>query len=44
MAEIRAALAQLLPAHSIPSMVVPVAGLPLTPDGKVDRRELPAQL
>ncbi|MEU0163495.1 amino acid adenylation domain-containing protein [Streptomyces sp. NPDC006261] len=34
--ELRAFVAQRLPAHMVPSLIVPVAALPLTPHGKVD--------
>jgi amino acid adenylation domain-containing protein len=30
-----------LPAHMVPSAIMPLAQLPLTPNGKLDRRELP---
>ncbi|MEO7327316.1 MAG: amino acid adenylation domain-containing protein, partial [Minicystis sp.] len=41
-AEIRAALREKLPAHMVPSAVVRLDALPLSPSGKVDRRALPA--
>ena len=41
-AEIRAQLAQRLPAYMIPAALVAVAALPLTPNGKLDTRALPA--
>jgi hypothetical protein len=39
---LRRALADKLPAHLVPSAVVLVDALPLTPSGKLDRRSLPA--
>src|SRR5262249_45678801 len=41
-AEIRAALAQRLPAHMVPAAVVVVAELPLASNGKLDPHALPA--
>ncbi|MGY6548146.1 MAG: MupA/Atu3671 family FMN-dependent luciferase-like monooxygenase [Roseinatronobacter sp.] len=40
--DLRAALAQVLPAHMLPSVLVPVAAFPLTPNKKIDRKALPA--
>jgi amino acid adenylation domain-containing protein/FkbM family methyltransferase len=39
---VRRFLADTLPPHMVPSAVVPLAELPLTATGKVDRRRLPA--
>ncbi|HEY4056408.1 MAG TPA: phosphopantetheine-binding protein, partial [Kofleriaceae bacterium] len=41
-AEILASLAQRLPAHMVPAVLVVVADLPRSPSGKVDRNALPA--
>ncbi|GAA0434392.1 hypothetical protein Acor_08830 [Acrocarpospora corrugata] len=38
----RDALAERLPPYMVPSVVVPMAAMPLTPNGKVDRLALPA--
>jgi amino acid adenylation domain-containing protein len=40
--DIKNALAQVLPAYMIPAYVMRVDNIPLTPNGKVDRRALPA--
>lgn len=40
--DLRGALAQSLPAHMLPSVLVPVAEFPLTPNKKIDRKALPA--
>ncbi|HEX4955144.1 MAG TPA: condensation domain-containing protein, partial [Thermoanaerobaculia bacterium] len=41
LAPVLAALAQKLPAHMVPTLLVPMAALPLGPTGKVDRKALP---
>ena len=41
--EVREFLGEKLPAYMLPSAVVPVAAMPLTPNGKIDRRALALQ-
>ena len=40
--ELRTFLSRTLPDHMLPAFIVPLASLPLTPSGKLDRRALPA--
>ncbi|MFE7614264.1 amino acid adenylation domain-containing protein [Streptomyces sp. NPDC057496] len=40
-AAVRSALRSQLPDHMVPSALVPLPGIPLTPNGKVDRAALP---
>jgi aryl carrier-like protein len=41
-AALKSALARTLPEYLIPAIIIPLAQLPLSPNGKVDRRALPA--
>ncbi|MFF8827750.1 amino acid adenylation domain-containing protein, partial [Streptomyces sp. NPDC015131] len=41
-AELRRRLGEVLPEHMVPSLLLPLPALPLTPHGKVDRKALPA--
>ncbi|MEL6332932.1 MAG: amino acid adenylation domain-containing protein, partial [Cyanobacteria bacterium J06626_26] len=40
--QLREFLQERLPEHMVPSVFMPLASLPLTPSGKIDRRSLPA--
>ncbi|GLZ29127.1 hypothetical protein Lesp02_13170 [Lentzea sp. NBRC 105346] len=40
--DVRSWLASRLPEHMVPSVIVPMDALPVTPNGKVDRNALPA--
>ncbi|MEM9486394.1 MAG: amino acid adenylation domain-containing protein, partial [Cyanobacteria bacterium P01_F01_bin.116] len=40
--QLREFLQERLPEHMVPSVFLPLASLPLTPSGKIDRRSLPA--
>ncbi len=42
LAALRSALGRSLPDHLVPSAIVPLAALPLNPNGKLDRAALPA--
>ena len=41
-AALRAHAEAVLPGYMVPSLIMPVPGLPVTPNGKLDRRALPA--
>ena len=41
-AELRQFLARTLPVHMLPAVFMPLAEIPLSPNGKIDRKQLPA--
>src|SRR5438270_14001391 len=40
--ELRERLREQLPSHMLPAAIMPLEGWPLTPNGKLDRKALPA--